>query len=112
MTASTSGVYTFISTGHIESCGYLYSGSFKRFSPSHNLITLDDGLAGNGQFRFTFPMEAHVSYTLIATTYYGRAKGGYTLVVSGAAPVSLVLTVEPTTTREYYYAIERKVRFY
>ena len=102
--ASTAGVYTFIGTGSIESCGYLYSGSFTRYSPSNNLLTFDDGFTGKTQFRFTFPMEANVSYTLIATTYHGRATGGYTLVVSGTAPVALVQTIEPpesTTTREY-----------
>jgi hypothetical protein len=104
VTASTAGVYTFFSTGNIASCGYLYSGSFARYSPSANLMTFDDGLAGNRQFRFTFSMEADVSYSLVATTYYGRATGDYTLVVSGIAPVALVQTSEPpetTTTREY-----------
>ena len=56
-------------------------------------------------------MEANVSYTLIATTYYGRNTGDYTLVVSGVGPVTLVRTMEPTTTGEYHYNAEREIRY-
>ena len=99
MTVSTAGVYTFSSTGSIDSCGYLYGDSFSRDSPSSNLITFDDGRIGNGQFRFIFPMEANISYTLIATTYFGRNTGDYTLVVSGVGPVTLVRIMEPPEPR-------------
>ena len=98
VSTATSATYVFGSRSSMDTYGYLYSSSFNPNSPANNLLISDDDNGGNGQFQFSFFLQAYVSYTLVMTTYNVNVFGSYVAIVSGPIAVSLSRTNVTTTT--------------
>ena len=76
-------VYTFVSSGSLDTFGCLYSSSFDPARPSTNLIASDDDSNDNGQFRIRATLQSGFTYILVVTTYREERTGRFIVTASG-----------------------------
>ncbi|CAM4969716.1 unnamed protein product [Rotaria socialis] len=108
LSVSMAGIYYIGSNSAMDTYGSLYNGSFIPNRPDLNLIVNNDDSNGGTQFGFAVSLQAHATYTLVATTFSDMATGPYAVIVSGAQRVTLIRTtivgttpVAPITTGGY-----------
>ena len=84
---SVDGCYGFKSNSSIDMYGCLYGSNFDPTNSNNNLIKSDDDLGGNQQFYFRISLQSD-NYTLVATTYFMRVTGSFSIIVTGPANVT------------------------
>ena len=106
VTISVSGTYNFTSSSSIDTCGYLYTGSFNSSYPLQNLITSDDDSGGNQQFHISHGLQSGYTYILVITTFATLETGNFLIRMAGPESVNPI----PITTRTSYGQQQQHIR--
>lgn len=90
-TVGTSGMYRFSTNSSIDTYGLLYDGEMDPSYPSSSLLAYnDDGGPGYGlQFKIIANLEAGGTYAIVVTTHGAMITGGFRIVASGPALLTL-----------------------
>jgi hypothetical protein len=92
ITVPTAGQYHIMTTGSLDTYGYLYINGFFTNSTATNLIGFDDDGSGNVNFKLSNVLQPNVKYYLVVTSYSSLTTGAFTVVVSGLSLANITLT--------------------
>ena len=92
---STSGTYTFLTTGTFDTFSILYGTSFSPGSALTNALAANDDLSDVFTFPATtsglaFGLTAGTTYTLVTTGFAPTDFGAYSVTIGGPGPISPV----------------------
>ncbi|CAF3917205.1 unnamed protein product [Adineta steineri] len=80
---STSGFYTFLSSGKMDTHGSIYNEYFKPSSPHENRLSDDQGSCEQYQFQFRVYLKNSITYILVVTTTYYNVTGKFSIFIYG-----------------------------
>ncbi|CAF3308096.1 unnamed protein product, partial [Rotaria socialis] len=89
MNTSTTGNYSFQSTGNTDIYGYLYNETFTPNNTGSNFITQDDDSGNGTNFKFSANMFALQSAILVVTTYSVSRTAAFKIIIDGPSQVTL-----------------------
>ncbi len=93
---NVSDKYTLGSYGPIDTYGYIYENNFDPFSPSKNLLAMDDDSGSGYQFKLVALLQVDITYVLVVTTYSSRRTGAFSIYVPNANSIILKYLSEYT----------------
>ncbi|CAF1210287.1 unnamed protein product [Adineta ricciae] len=92
---ATSGYYTIASSSPMDTCGYLYNGTFDPSFISQNLIVADDLYMGYHRLALVYFLQSAETYIVVVTTAYPFDIGTFSL--NGYGPGTIVYNRLSTT---------------
>jgi hypothetical protein len=110
ITVPVAGEYHIMTTGLVDTYGYLYINGFFVNSLATNLIAFDDDGSGSDNFKLSNVLQPNVKYYLVVTTYSSYTVGEYTVVVSGLSRANITLTnntLPPSSEWTYFSSCDQ-----
>jgi hypothetical protein len=87
---SIAGEYSFWSDSDINTYGYLYRNDFNPFQPTRYLLSSDDDLCDNKQFRIVYRLLPNTTFILVVTSAAMNTTGRFSIISAGPTAVRFV----------------------